>query len=480
MEEKEDYDDIEDNNQNLISISTLIKDNEINKEDISNNNNQINEIKESNSENILDNEINKNTLNNISKIYIDKTSELNGKTLYHIKGDFIDKNNEIIRRYRDFDLLHIKLNQNWPGIIIPPIAQKKYFGSNDPQTINERIYQLENFLQISSKTEYLIQTEEMKTFLNKNIQNSDDFQIEMKNLKPYTLKQISENYSKYFGHYKNLKKKDFNDAQFNSCITFINNFILKLNKYKEQLVEFGEVKKTRIYRDFRITSYFTDFEKFCVLDYVNGDLSYLFFFNGNSSFLENQKKYKQLIKNPYLILSCWIRLKEIELFSLKNNLNEYKTLLSKKAPIENKQREISQKLKDVEEGRIGFLDKIMLKGDPEVLKEKYRTELKNQNNEVDYINNIINILNDYFSIEIYKFFDNLKKSFYDVVRKFATIQNENCTLGSNLWLKIKSKKREDKEYDDINEIMDNLGDNDNDNENIHKENNKDDNKNEAS
>ena len=329
---------------------------------------------------------------------------------------------------------------------------------------------MENFLKISTKTEYLTPTEEMKTFLNKNIQNSDDFQTEMKSLKPYTLKQISENYSKYFGHYKNLKKKDFTDEQFNSCIIFINNFISKLNKYKEQLVEFGEVKTTRIYRDFRITSYFTDFEKYCVLDHVNGDLSSLFFFNGNSSFWENQKKYKKLIKNPYLILSCWIRLKEIELYSIKNKLNEYKTLLSKKISIENKQKELSQKLKDVEEGRIGFLDKIMLKGDPETLKEKYRTELNNQNNEVNYINKIVNILNDYLSIEIYRFFDNLKRSFYDVIKKFAIIQNENCTLASNLWLKIKCKKREDKEYDEINDIMDNLDDNDNDNENIQNEN----------
>ena len=61
----------------------------------------------------------------ISKIFIDKTSELNGKTLYHIKGDFLEKESSIVRRYRDFDSLHIKLSQNWPGIFIPPIAQKK-------------------------------------------------------------------------------------------------------------------------------------------------------------------------------------------------------------------------------------------------------------------------------------------------------------------------------------------------------------------
>ena len=124
MDEKDDYDDdIEDNNQNLNFASTLLKENE----DNNNNNNQINEIKELNSENLIKNEIINNSLNKISNISIYKTSELNGKTIYHIKGDFIDKKSEIIRRYRDFDLLHLKLNQNWPGIFIPPIAQKKIF-----------------------------------------------------------------------------------------------------------------------------------------------------------------------------------------------------------------------------------------------------------------------------------------------------------------------------------------------------------------
>ena len=127
--------------------------------------------------------------------------------------------------------------------------------------------------------------------------------------------------------------------------------------------------------------------------------------------------------------------------------------------MQNKAKELTQKLKDVEEGRISLLDKIMLKGDPQVLKEKYKTELEIQNNEVEYINNISIVLNDYLAIEIYKYFDDLKMSFYDVVKKFATVQNENCTLASNLWLKVKCKKREQNENDELNDIMDNLDEN---------------------
>jgi hypothetical protein len=439
--------------------NNLLKINEDN--NIVKTNEDINQIKEEETKGpILENQSeNISKIKISSEIYIEKTSVLNGKTIYHIKGNFLEKNEEIIRRYRDFDLLHIKLSHNWPGIFIPPIAQKKYFGNLDIKTINERIYQLDNFLKVSTKSEYLVNTDEIKVFLNKDILNSDTFQVEIKKLKQYNLKQISDNYTKYFSKYKSLKTKDFTDEEINICLDFINNFNSKLNVYKEQLVEFGEVKKTNIFRESRIASYFTDFEKYCMMEFTNNDLSSLFFFNGSSSLLENKNKYKKLVSNPYLVLSCWLRLKELELISMKNNLNEYKSLLAKKVSIENKQKDLSQKLKEVEEGRVSFLDKIMLKGDPQVLKEKYKNELDIQNNEVMYINNIVDILNAYLSIEVYKYFDDLKISFYDAVKKFAIIQRENCILGSDLWLKVKCKNREENENDEINDIFDILDEN---------------------
>ena len=225
------------------------------------------------------------SLKNLTNIYIDKTSEDNGKTIYHIKGDFIEKDHEIIRRYRDFDYLRVRLAENWPGIFIPPIAQKRYLNNRDQRTINERIYQLENFLKVSTKEEYLINTEELQIFLNKHIVNSDAFQMQMKKLKPYTLEQISENYTQYFGNYKNMKTKGINDGYINTWIDFINTFNANLNIYKEKLVEFGEVKKSKIYRESKTISYFSEFEKYSLLDYVNNDFSLLFFFNDNSSLL---------------------------------------------------------------------------------------------------------------------------------------------------------------------------------------------------
>jgi len=391
------------------------------------------------------------------KIYIDKTSEISGKTVYHIKGDFIDNQKEIIRRYRDFDLLNTKLRQNWPGIFISPIAKKKVIGSTDQKVINERMYLLENFLQSSIKCDFLNQTEEFKLFLNKDLSNSDAFQSEAKHLKSYTLKQISENYTKYFGEYREIKTQDFTDEQIKTTTEFINSFLQKLTQYKDKLVDFGEIKKSSIYRESIIASYFKNFEQYSVMDFAENDMSLLFFFNSSSSLFENHTKYKKFTNNPYLVLSCWIRLKELELVSIKNNLSEYKSLVSQKTSIENKIKELNQKIKNIDEGKKSFLDVITLKGNSQKQKEKYQTDLENQNYELKYINNILSLLNDYLSVNVYKYIDNLRIGFYDIVRKFASVQKENCALASDLWLKVKNKKNE--ENDDVNDIFDYIDDN---------------------
>ena len=212
--------------------------------------------------------------------------------------------------------------------------------------------------------------------------------------------------------------------------------------------------ESTLYNDSQMGKNFTDFEKYCMMDFTNNDLSSLFFFNGSASLFDNLKKYKKHINNPYLVLSCWLRLKELELIIIKNKLNEYKTLLAKKTSIESKQNEISQKLEEVKEGRIGFLSKLLSRTDPQTLKENYQKELQTINNEVIYINNIVSLIKDYFSVEVEKYLKNLKNSFYDTIKKFASIQKENCTLASDLWLKVKCKKRDDSENDDINDIFD--------------------------
>ena len=123
------------------------------------------------------------------------------------------------------------------------------------------------------------------------------------------------------------------------------------------MVDFGEIKKSNIYRESKIATYFKEFEQYCVMDFADNDMSSLFFFNSSSSLFENHNKYKKFTNNPYLVLSCWIRLKELELQSIKNNLSEYKSLISQKTSIENKITGIENIIRDINEKLKGILKK---------------------------------------------------------------------------------------------------------------------------
>ena len=111
---------------------------------------------------------------------------------------------------------------------------------------------------------------------------------------------------------------------------------------------------------------------------------------------------------------------------------------------------MKQKLQDVSIGKVWFFEKIF-KGDANKLKEKYEVELKNHTSETEYINNIVEILSDYISVEFYKYFKNLSQNFYHIVRNFSSTQRENSILAMDLWLKVKNNKEDDNQK--INEIF---------------------------
>ena len=89
---------------------------------------------------------------------------------------------------------------------------------------------------MTSDFPYILNTPEMQLFLNKDINNSDKFQVEMKKLAPYNYKQISENYTKIFSEYKSEKKEDLNFDKLDTYIEYISGFVAKLNEYKKQLL----------------------------------------------------------------------------------------------------------------------------------------------------------------------------------------------------------------------------------------------------
>lgn len=102
-------------------------------------------------------------------IHVDSSKEINGGAfsknyvVYEVKGH--DKNGQInvSRRYREFDALRNKLKQNWPGIFIPSIPEKKAVNNSDVTA--HRMLFLDHFLKKCAKLDHIFYSEEMQLFL---------------------------------------------------------------------------------------------------------------------------------------------------------------------------------------------------------------------------------------------------------------------------------------------------------------------------
>lgn len=71
---------------------------------------------------------------------------------------------EVIRRYNEFHILHVTLNERWPGCFIPCIPEKQILGDKEDGFIEERRSLLNRFILECSKFEFIINSEEFKIF----------------------------------------------------------------------------------------------------------------------------------------------------------------------------------------------------------------------------------------------------------------------------------------------------------------------------
>ena len=65
---------------------------------------------------------------------------------------------------KEFFALSVQLRTRWPGCFIPAIPEKKYFGGNDSEYVEERRQLLEKFLKDCSRFDYIIFSKEFKLF----------------------------------------------------------------------------------------------------------------------------------------------------------------------------------------------------------------------------------------------------------------------------------------------------------------------------
>ena len=358
--------------------------------------------------------------------------------VYIITGNIIQ--GELKRRFSEFFAFYEKLKQRWPGVYIPPISKKQMFSNFELDTLHKRKYQLDRFVRELYKIPYLFESQESKIFFSKEygIGTNNDLIKSINKLTEFSKRQIFENFENNIKpFYSNSKKRDFNNEQYIYCIQYIDNFIDKLNLYKDTCLQLSSDKEIIIDNSCETLQSYENFEKLAVSEFLNKDTSKLMFYNSqNLKLTQAIVDFKKGMKNPYQIIGNWIRQKIIELSSMKESLHKYKKMYSEKENIASDITSLETKLNNLNQGKKGFLDFITMK-DPEKLKEKYLKDKEQKEIDLDSLEKIIQILKDYYSFYIYEFFKLLKFSLYDLMKTFADTQLNNSVKYSEFWLMVK-------------------------------------------
>jgi sorting nexin-1/2 len=85
--------------------------------------------------------------------------------IYDVEGTDKDGNFKVKRRFKDFDELRTKLVESWPGILIPPLPEKKVQGNTDSEFVLERKGLLDYFIKRCSKLSHIYYSDVMQVFL---------------------------------------------------------------------------------------------------------------------------------------------------------------------------------------------------------------------------------------------------------------------------------------------------------------------------
>ena len=133
-------------------------------------------------------------------------------TTYDVVGK--DKNGKIqvSRRYKEFDLLRTKLKENWPGIFIPALPEKKV-QKTAARITTERLIFLDHFIKKCAKMDHIFYSEEMQIFLH-STGSSDEL---MRHLNQLPIKSCSTLYHQYkmiFPEYQGGDTKDLESIVF--------------------------------------------------------------------------------------------------------------------------------------------------------------------------------------------------------------------------------------------------------------------------
>ena len=353
---------------------------------------------------------------------------MKGFTFYSLKGSHVPET--INRRYRDFEALRKKMVERWPGIFIPKLPNKKKVGNKGKNISIIRVEMLNRFLKKISKIKYLINSVELKLFL----QNKNNVGKIFDELKEQSYEELAKKYFSTFTEYDNnfdtitgKNDQDKFEKKLMETLPKIKNFLLfvsaAMERYRDEQENYAEViNMLSLYEKDSLTNFVNDEEdKLVILNTKNQELG------------QNISDSKTQLINPYDRLYSAITEDYLNCESMIEALEGLKTLQNTYNKLNKTLSNINIELSDLQSGKNTM--KTMFKN-----KDKEITKL---NNEKDNLEKSINELGDVIKVATFNMQKEIKEfkiselnNYYAELSRIENDNYKNSKIFDDLWENI--------------------------------------------
>ena len=351
-----------------------------------------------------------------------------GFTFYSLKGSHVPES--INRRYRDFEALRKKMVERWPGIFIPKLPNKKKVGNKGKNISIIRVEMLNRFLKKISKINYLLNSEELKLFL----QNKSNFAKALDGLKEQNYEELAKKYFSTFIEYDSnfdtitgKNEQDQFEKKLIEALPKIKNFVLlvsaAMERYRDEQENYAEV-----------INMLSFYEKESLTNFVNNEEDKLVILNNKNKELgQNISDSKTQLINPYDRLYSAIIEDYLNCESMIEALEGLKTLQDTYNKLNKTLLNINIELSDLQMGKSTM--KTMFKN-----KEKEITKLNNEKNNleksINELGEVIKVATFNMQKEIKEFKISELNNYYAELSRIENDISKNSKIFDDLWENI--------------------------------------------
>ena len=348
-----------------------------------------------------------------------------GFTFYSLKGTKVPET--LSRRYRDFDSLRKKMVEQWPGIFIPKLPNKKKVGNKSKKVSLIRVEMLNRFLKRISNIKYLINSEEMGLFL----QNTNNVSKTLEGIKPPSNEDLAKKYFTTFLDYDDnfdtkagKQEQDKFAKKLNESLPKIKNFLMivsaAMERYKDEQENYSAV-----------INMLSLYEKESLSNFVNNDEDKLVFFNmKNQELCKNIADLKGEVINPYDRLYLAITEDYLNAEGMVEALEGLKNLQDSYNKLIKNLSNLNIELSELQAGKNIVLN--MFKNKEKEI-NRLTTEKENLDKTINNLGNAIKIATFNMQNAIKEFKINEIEYYYAELARIESDTEKNAQIFDNLW-----------------------------------------------